>query len=180
MSKTLGIGITVLVAAVLLVGNIVSILNADNKIRVTVEAKQRDNMNELDGTIKTISQTAQVTDAQKTALKEIFIGHAEARTGDGGNNAIMKWIQESVPNVDTSTFNNLQNIITAKRDGFVMRQKELQDLWREHKTPYGYVWSGLILQTFGRKVTDITIVTSSRVQQAFETGVDDDDSVFKK
>jgi len=106
------------------------------------------------------------------------MGYAQARTGTGDKGAIMSWIQESVPNVDTTTFNNLQNIIVSSRDGFTMRQKELLDLSREHNTMLGQIPWGSILRAMGRNAIEITIVTSSRTEESFESGKDDDVSVF--
>lgn len=151
--------------------NIVGTLDKENGVRQLIVAKQEDNKSEMDAMWKTIEQTAQVTQAQKDALVEIFNGYAQNRTQGGGG--IMKWIQESVPNVDTSTFNNLQNIITSKRDGFARRQKELLDFSREHNTILGNVWSGFVCRTFGRDKVSVTIVTSTRTEQSFETGKDD-------
>src|SRR5579864_7402620 len=140
MKKTLiVIGIlfgVVALAALLIGGSFVSTLNREGSLKVTIENKQTDNKNEMDNMWKTISQVAQVTDAQKNALMDIFNGYASARTGQNKGGSLANWIKEAVPNVDTSTFNNLQNIITSKRDGFVQRQKELLDLNREHNTMF--------------------------------------------
>jgi hypothetical protein len=94
--------------------------------------------------------------------------------------SLANWIHESVPNVDTSTFNNLQNIISAKRDGFTMRQKELLDMSREHTTLLREFPSNIILSILGRKEIPVTIVTSSRTESAFSTGQDNDTQVFSK
>ena len=161
----------VVLFAIIMAVNIVGTLDKENSIRQLVVAKQTDNKSEMDAMWKTIEQSAQVTQAQKDALVEIFNGYAQNRTTEGGG--IMKWIQESVPNVDTSTFNNLQNIITSKRDGFARRQKELLDFSREHNTLLGNVWTGFICRTFGRDKIEVTIVTSTRTEESFTTGKDD-------
>jgi len=156
----------------------VSIMNQEVGLRNTITAKQKDNENEYDAMWKKISQVAQVTNAQKEALKEIFVSHAQARTGNNGG-AIMKWVQESCPNVDTTTFNNLQNIITSSRDRFVMRQKELIDFKREHDNLIDKFPSKLICSILGKNKIEIQIVTSTRSDNAFKTGKDDDVTVFE-
>ncbi len=176
--KGLIIGAGVLGAVLIVVFALIGKLNIENTLRQTIVAKQRDNQSEYDNMWKKISQVAQVTTAQKEALKEIIMGYAQARTGTGDKGAIMSWIQESVPNVDTTTFNNLQNIIVSSRDGFTMRQKELLDLSREHNTMLGQIPWGSILRAMGRNAIEITIVTSSRTEESFESGKDDDVSVF--
>jgi type IV secretory pathway VirB6-like protein len=158
----------------------VGVLNTEGALRIQIEAKQVDNTNEYDNMWKKISQVAQVTDAQKNALKEIFVSYAEARTGNGDNGSIMKWIQESVPNVDTKTFEVLQNTIINARDNWVVRQKELIEYDRVHDTPFTQFPQSIILNLFGRKRTEITVVTSTRTERAFETGKDDDVDVMPK
>ncbi len=176
--KGLIIGVGVLVAIMIVVFSVIGKLNAENALSQTIVAKQRDNQSEYDNMWKKISQVAQVTTAQKEALKEIIMGYAEARTGTGSKGAIMSWIQESVPNVDTSTFNNLQNIITSSRDSFTMRQKELLDLSREHNTMLGQIPWGSILKAMGRNEIEVTIVTSTRTDESFKSGKDDEVNVF--
>lgn len=92
----------------------------------------------------------------------------------------MKWVQESCPSVDTTTFNNLQNIITGSRDAFTMRQTELLDLKREHDKLLRTIPSNIVLAMFNRKPINVMIVTSSRTEETFNTGKDDNISVFQK
>lgn len=148
----------------------------ENNIRQLVLAKKTDNENQFDNTWKKIAQVAEVTDGQKEALKEIIIGYAKAR--DGGGGALSKSIHEAVPNVDTTTFNNLQNIIVSARDSFTRNQTELVDLKRAHDLILTDPISGFFLSD--KQPIEITIVTSSRTGHAFDTGKDDDTSVFKR
>lgn len=177
--KMIGLGIlaAVLFLSITTCSYVISVLDREATIRNMVSAKQIDNTNVFDNMWKTISQTAEVTDTQRQALLEIFTSYAESRTPDSAGR-IISWIQESVPNVDTTTFNNLQNIIVSSRDSWARNQRELIDLDREHDTPFDRVVSGTILSIFGRERTEITIVTSSRTQRAFATGTDDDVNVF--
>jgi hypothetical protein len=173
----------VLVVVVVLVGlvaaQIIETYNAEVRLRNTIGAKQRDNRSEYDNLWKKISQVAQVTDTQKQALIDIFTEHARARGGIHSGDAVIKWLQESVPNVDTSTFTNLQNIIVGSRDSFTMRQKELLNLKREHDILLDSFPSGLILRTMGREKIDVTVITSSKAEATFDRGKDDDVSLPK-
>jgi len=173
------VGISLL-GIVLVIGMVISTSNREATLRTAIEAKQKDNTSEFDNMYKKISQVAQVSEKQMSFLKDIFVSHASARTGNNDGGSLMKWIQESVPNIDTSTMNNLQNIITGSRDAWTMRQKELIDLSREHTKLLRVFPSNVILSMLGRKEINITIVTSSRTDAAFETGKDDDVNVFKK
>jgi hypothetical protein len=186
MSKTLLViaglfGIGAIFAVILLVMG-VSFHNKDAVQRNLVTTKQTDNTSEMDAMWKIIEQNAQVTTAQKDALMEIFNGYASARTGDDGSASLMKWVTESVPNVDQSTFKQLMNTITAQREGFKFRQKELLDLNRERNTVLDQFPGSLLAMVCPgdhKKVT-VVIVTSTRTQEAFKIGKDDDVDLFKK
>jgi hypothetical protein len=174
------IGGCIVIGAVMLLGMGISVSNQEVTLRTTIEKKQLDNTSEFDNLYKKISQVAQVSEKQMAVLKDIFVSHATARTGNGNDGTMMRWVQESVPNIDTSTLNNLQNILTSSRDAWTMRHKELIDLSREHTKLLRMFPSNLILSFLGRKEINITIVTSTRTEKAFETGKDDDLELFKK
>ena len=185
MSKTvlilLAVGAVAVIFGLILLIWGVSTSNKEVRLRNQIMAKQKDNSSEYDNMWKKISQVAQVTDAQKEALKEIFVGYAKARSGDGSGKAFVNAVHEAIPNVDTSTFNNLMNIIVASRDAFTMRQKEILDLKREHDNMLDTFPSGFLLSSlFGREKIDVTIVTSIRTEEAFRSGKDDDTDVFQK
>ncbi len=160
--------------------SVISTSNQEVSLRTTIETKQKDNTSQFDNMFKSIDQAAQVTSAQKDALIEIFNGYAQARTGNGGGGEVMKWVQESIPNVDTKTFQNLQNIITSKRDEWTMRQREILDLSREHTTLLRRFPSGMILGFLGRKEIPVQIITSARTKETFVSGEDNNTSLFKK
>jgi hypothetical protein len=153
--------------------------NGEARLRNAIGAKQKDNKSEFDNMWKKISQVAQVTDAQRSSLMEIFTSYANARN-QGGGGTLSKWIHESVPNVDTTTFNNLQNIITSSRDRWTQRQKELLDMKREHDNMLDTFPSDMVLSVLGKERIDVVIVTSARTEKAFDSGADDDVDVFQK
>jgi hypothetical protein len=169
----------ILVCLFMIGGMFVSIGNKEVDLATAIQSKQLDNNNEFDSMYKKISQVSQVSEKQLSALKDIFVSYADARTPDKAG-SVMQWVTEAIPNVDTSTLNNLQNIITSSRDSWTMRQKELIDLNREHNVLLRKFPSSIILSIMGRKEINIQIVTSSRTEKAFETGKDDDTDVFKK
>jgi hypothetical protein len=159
----------------------VGLLNTEAVQSNEIQAKQLDNKNQYDNMWKQISQVAQVSEQDRASLGKIFNDYAQARSGTGGDNqAVMKWIKEAIPNVDNTTMVNLQNIITSTRNGFTRNQTELIDKVREHNTPFDLFPSGMVLSMFSRKKIDAKLVTSSRTEKAFDTGTDDDTSVFGK
>jgi hypothetical protein len=179
LAALVGIG---LLFSIITTMSVIGTLNREADLHVLIDNKQKDNENEFDNMWKKIAKTAQVPDAYKNSLKEIIIGNAQARAlGNGGNNgALATWIQEAVPNVNSlgDTYNNLMNIITSSQDAFTFRQKELLGLNTTHNQMFKHVVEGFVLRTFGREETKVVIVTSTKTENVFKAGKDDDTSVF--
>jgi hypothetical protein len=164
------VAIALLITLVLLVMYF-STSNTEIRLRNQANAVQLDNQNEFDNMWKTIAQVVQVTQAERESVERIIIGYADARSGDSGTGSFINAVREALPTIDSRTFTNLQNTIVASRDRFAGRQRMLIDIKREHDN---------ILQTFpgslfvgGRPELKITIITSSRTQNTFQSGLDD-------
>jgi hypothetical protein len=155
----------------------ISANNQEARLRNQFTAKQTDNTSQFDNMWKKVAQSVEVTEKDRESLAKIFVQHANARTGDGGGGAVMKWIQESVPNVDSSGFRNLQNIIVASRDSWTDNQRQLLDIKREHDNLLDVFPSSLFLGSRSR--LKAVIVTSERTDDAFKTGRDENVSLFK-
>lgn len=168
--------IGVFVLFLIIIGAVwVSTSNNEVRLRNSITAKQRDNASELDNMQKKIGQTAQVTQEQARALKELVVGYAASRTvQDSGKFATL--VREAVPTLDQSTYKELMRIITSSRDAFTMRQKELLDLKREHDNVRTTFPGSLIVG--GRPEITVVIVTSERAEESFRTGKDDDTTLF--
>lgn len=177
----------IIVACIVLIGVVfascaVSYKNQEAGLRNAITAKQKDNTSEYDNMWKKISQSAQISEKDREGLKDIFVSHAQARTTGGSQDgSLMKWVTESVPNIDSSIMKNLMNIVTSSRDSWTQRQKEILDLKRTHDNLIDKWPSGMFIAWFGNnQKIDVQIVTSSKTEEAFRTGKDDDTDVFKK
>ncbi len=177
----LGIPMVVLIIfAVLLFGWVVGISNNEIYQANLVHAKQVSNKNWLDECNKTISNAAEVTDAQRQALMDIIVGNSKARADGQGKGSLAAMVTEAVPNVDVSVYKNLLNIVQSKREGFKRVQDEIIDLNRVHDNLIDMFPSSLVCSIMGRKKIDIVVVTSTRTENAFATGKDDDTSLGLK
>lgn len=150
--------------------------NHEVRLRRTIEAKMHDNESELDNMMKKIKQSAQITDRQAEKILELTTGYAEARGGVKGG-GFVNMLQEAIPNQTLDTYEKLLAVVTASRDRWTMRQKELIDLKREHDTLRTIFPASLIVG--GRPEVKIVVVTSTKAKQAMDTGVDDDIDVFE-
>lgn len=158
----------------------ISTYNTAKRLHNLYDAKLVDNTSEFDNMWKKISQTAQIAEAKKDGLKEIFNGYATARSGNGDGGSLAKWVQESVPNPDLSEYKIVINIVTGSRDSWTNRQKELVDIARQYNEMLAVFPSNVFLGLFGMEKIDPKVVTSSRTDTAFKTGKDDDTTLFKK
>lgn len=149
----------------------VSTSNTEIRLRNQIDAVQLDNQNEFQLMWTRIEQVTQVTRAERESVERIIVNYADQRTGEGGGGRFINAVREAIPNIDNATFVNLQNTIVASRDRFANRQRQLIDLKREHDN---------IIMTFpgsifvgNRPQVDITVITSTRTQETFQTGLDD-------
>ena len=117
------LGVMLMIGVVLLFG-VLGMYNTQATLKNTYEMKVTDNQSEFDNMWKKIQQVVQIPEAQKEAFKEIFVSYAEARTSESSGK-LMTWLQESVPNVNLDSYNNVMNIVVASRDGWTMRQKDI-------------------------------------------------------
>jgi hypothetical protein len=182
MNKTLiaiigFVGLGILFAIVIL-GMGVSFHNREVKLRNLIVAKQADNRNEMDAMWKNISQSAQVAEEDRASLMEIFNGYASGRQGGGESKAIFNWIKEACPKVSSKIFTQLMNVIVSQRDGFKFRQKEILDFKREHDNLIDTFPNNIFACILGRNKIDVVIVTSTRTENAFKTGKDDETQLF--
>lgn len=148
--------------------------NRAQSLKNQITAKEQANTAIFDNMWKKISQSAQVTDSQKDALKDVFTSYAEARSGGGGQGSFINAVKEAIPTVDVSIFKNLQNIIVGARDEWTANQIALVDIGREYNTMLDVFPSNILLRMFGFEKINVKIVTSTRTGEAFKTGKDDD------
>lgn len=152
--------------------------NTQQRLLNLYTAKVEANKADLSNLKSKIPEAAQVTGKQMEDLGRLFTQYAEARTPEA-NGALVRWVQESVPNVDQKTYLNLQNIITSTRDSWTDRQKELVDISRVYNTNLDTQPSGLVLSIFGKfeRLKPIVIITGDTAR-AFETSRDEPLQLF--
>jgi len=141
--------------------------------RVLIEASKKNLEGIFDNAYKKINQTTQVARFDRNSVKDIIIQHAQARTSEGGS--LMKWVQESVPNVDSSTLKQLINVINGARDEYTQQQTYYNDRVRSYNAKLVTPFIGWILVNIN-KLTPIEyfVVSSTRTDEVFKTGKEND------
>lgn len=172
----IGAGVIILLL-IIYMGMSISYNNHANQLEVTAKEKVKDNKNVYNDLWATVRDQMGVADAYKESFKEIFIGIMDERYSDN-NGALMSWIQEHNPNFDASLYKTVMNTIESKRTDFKTSQTELIAIEEEYNK---------MLVTFpgswfvgDREPMDFTIVTSTRTEKVFETGLDDEPMIQQK
>lgn len=150
--------------------------NTANGIYNQYEMKIKSNSGEFDNLWKKIKQSSQVPEQKKEAFKEIFNSYAGSRS-TGGDKQVMTWVKEAVPAVDLKIYDQLMNIITGSRDTWTMKQTELVSIAEQYNAMLVTQPKGLVLGFFGHKKIDPKIITSTRTEETFASGLDDNVSL---
>jgi hypothetical protein len=93
---------------------------------------------------------------------------------------MMKWIQEANPNFNTTMYEKLMNSIETYRTKFTMVQSKLISIHNEMKNLLTLFPSRFFLVTIGNnELPELKIVTSTRTNNVFQSGNDDEVNLFK-
>lgn len=157
----------------------ISYSNYANRTEVAAKEKTKACTVDYDAMWKIIQQQAGVTSEYKSAFKEIYSDLIDGRySTNDGKGALMSWIQEDNPTFDSKLFDKLMNTIESQRTDFATRQKELiaieNDYNQERVTFPGSWFIG------DRPEMEVTLITSAKTKQVYETGEDNDIELFNK
>ena len=169
----IGILTFLLISGISIVGKGITLYNQEISLRNQIEAKQQENTAHFDNMWKKIKQTVQVSDKYKDGLKEVLASYTSGRKKES-DQLLMDWTKEAIPSFDSSIYKQLMNIVTASRDDFTLNQKELIDLNRQHDVLLDTFPNNIYYRVLGIEKIKITIVTSTKTEDAFKTGKDDD------
>ena len=167
----------VLGIAIVVGGMYVNFNNREVNLRNLAEAQRGNIENVYDKMWKILQQKAQVTDEYKEAFREIYPQLIEGRYSQG-DGSLMKWIQESNPNFDTSLYKDLMNSIEVERTYFAAEQKKMLDIIRQHNTLLQTIPSGWFLS--GKMPIEYTVISSTKAKNVMQTGEDNDVDLFNR
>ena len=168
----IGFLIVVVLGGVCIFSKGVSVYNTHIDLKNQIEAKQKANEAIFDNTWKKINQTVQVSDKYKDGLKEVLLAYTSGRS-KGDSQLLMDWTKEAVPTFDSSIYKQINNVITSSRDDFTKNQEILIDLSRQHQQFIQKFPNNVFCAILGIKEIEIKVVTSSKTEEAFNTGKED-------
>jgi hypothetical protein len=175
----LSVLIGIIAIGIISFGTVMHTYNSASQLKNVYDMKISANAAEFDNMWKKIREVSQIPEQKKKAFQEIFAGYAESRNS-GSKSQLMTWVQEAVPNLDLSVYDQLINIIAGSRDTWTMKQTELVSIAEQYNQKLVVFPSNIILGIFGFQKIDPKIITSTRTQEAFASGVDDEVGLFNK
>jgi len=148
---------------------VLNLNNTQATLLNTYQAKKEANKADLSNLKSKLPEIAAVSNDAMDDLERILTKYANARTPEASGQ-MMLWVQEQVPNVDMSVKKNLVNAISATRDSWTDRQKELIDISRAYNGNLSVQPSKFILMTMlGYKPIAADVVITEGTAKAFET-----------
>jgi len=179
MLGVLGIVAALIIAVIVVIFMGIGYRNKEVDLRNQAGAQQDANKIIYDKVWKVIKQKAQITDKYAADFKGIYTNIMGQRyQGDAKGAPMFKWIQEQNPNFSVEMYKDLADAIEANRAEFARVQMRLRDIKREHDNLRQKFPSSMFVG--GRAELDIKLVTSTKTEKTFETGVDDDVDLFEK
>lgn len=156
-------------------GSYVSAYNYANSLENEIVFAWENNENILAQYSQKIQEAAQITEMQRDDVARVLTGAIEARYGAEGSQATMQWIQEQNPNLDSTVYQQIMQIIEAGRNDFQMAQSMLIDKKRAYNTALGMLIQGSMMRVAGFPridLDDYQAITTSRAQDTFESGIE--------
>lgn len=154
--------------------------NQEVTLRTQYEAKTDANKADFDNVWKTISQVAQVPDKYKQDFQSVYESYMSARSGgNDGTGSMLSFLTEAVPQYDAKElYVKVQTVVEAKRESWTTRQKELRDIKREHDVLLRTLPGAFYNLFLNRNELPVVLVTSTRTEESFTTGTDDNVKLY--
>jgi hypothetical protein len=180
MNKTTVALLSVLAAIVgiviIVIASYVSAYNTGNRLEQSIKATYENNQNILAQYGNKIAEASQVPEMQRDDVKDVITAALDSRYGEEGSQAMFQFIQEQNPQIDSSVYTQIQQIIESGRKDFEVAQSKLIDQKRVYETQLGSLWTGMWMGIAGYPKIDLdeySIVVNQRTLDAFESGVEE-------
>jgi len=175
MKSLIGIGaIIVIIGAIFL--TVVSYNNMGNRFEQNIVAIQDNAVNIASQYQNLIFEAAQVPEMQRDDLREVITAALEGRYGENGSQAVFQAIAEDNPNIDSTVYVKLQQLMESGRKDFQREQTRMIDAVRDYKIKLGNMPSGFFLNMMGYpkiNLENYRAVSTERVRNMFETGTEE-------
>lgn len=138
--------------------------------------------NELSAHTATVAELAQLPAMQRDDLEVVLKQAFEASSGNQGNQMVMGWLQQAVPNLDKSVYSKIAAAIESGRLNYKQAQNELISVKQVYRTELGSPVMGMFYRRAGYPqinigwprgtADDFPVIVTAAAREAYETGVD--------
>jgi hypothetical protein len=157
--------------------NVISIKNQDVELTNKFDAQIDVNKVIYDEVTKVIFGMAQVAQTERASFGEIY-SNLIGQRASGTENAMMAWVKEQNPQMSNELYAKVSTAIETQRAKFTRAQTKLISYKQEHDNLRERFPSSIVMGWIGAEELEIKLVLSTRVEEAFETGVDDNADPF--
>ena len=136
----------------------------------SLRAAQSDSKNVFAQAGQKIREVAQVPEMYADDVARVTREAIEGRYGDKGSQATFQWLQEQNPQLDSSVYTKVQQVIESSRLDFENAQRRQIDVRRQYEGAIGSFWRGFWLARAGYpkiKLGDFDIVSTAEADAAF-------------
>lgn len=168
--------IAIMMFGIILFGIWIKTNNREIQLRNIASAQQDICKIVFDETWKIINQKAQIKDSYREDFEKIFTNIMNERYENDRGGSLMSWISEHNPEFDSSLYKEIMVSIESQRHKFTEAQTRLRDIKLQHDDLRQQFPSNMFVG--GRPALDITIITSSKTEDVFLQGKEDDITVF--
>lgn len=159
----------------------IGVRNTEATLRAQFVAVQNANKVDYDAMWKIISSTAEVPTQYSNDFKDAYstiIASGQNTDSNSVKSLFAVATGMRPPQLDSSLYRKVQDVIESERTKFANSQKQQLDVKREHDKLRTTFPSSLFVG--GVAPLEVKLVTSSKTEKAFETGKDDDVSIYNK
>lgn len=163
---------------ILFLGLYVSAHNKETYLRNRFTSQQKSNESSFDKMWKVIQQQTGVASEERETFRETFVEIMQAQQGVAGKGALASFFQQSGVTVSSDLYAKLMTTIEAQRESFHRDQQKLLEIVRQHDDvrtmlPYSFFVGG-------RPPLEAKIVISTKTDEVFSSGKDDEVDLFRK